>query len=131
MYSFVILLIHVTTGIGRQIALLLAKEGATVVCGDIASNARDDSDAPTHDEIMKNGGKAVFQKTDVTQEADMAALVDAAFMQFGRLDIMVNNAGIAVREQDNRLMGMPTESISLKTKPRHSLYGTTTRRHST
>ncbi|KIW02543.1 uncharacterized protein PV09_05999 [Verruconis gallopava] len=85
-----------SNGIGREIALLLGKEGATVVCADISPKSRDGSTASTHDAIVEAGGKAVFQKADVTSETDMAALVDSAFMQFGRLDIMINNAGIAL-----------------------------------
>jgi len=84
-----------SNGIGREISLLLAKEGAKVVCADIASNARVDTDLPTHEEIKKNGGTSIFQRADVTKEAEVAALVDAAFMEYGRLDIMINNAGIA------------------------------------
>jgi NAD(P)-dependent dehydrogenase (short-subunit alcohol dehydrogenase family) len=60
------------------------------------SSAREDSSLPTHEQIKKDGGNSIFRRADVTQEAEVAALVDAAFAEFGRLDIMINNAGIAI-----------------------------------
>ncbi|HEY1017748.1 MAG TPA: glucose 1-dehydrogenase [Sediminibacterium sp.] len=78
------------SGIGKAIAILFAAEGAHVVVSDIASA---DGEAVVK-EISLAGGKAIFCKTDVSQPAEMEALVNVAVSTYGRLDIAVNNAGI-------------------------------------
>lgn len=85
-----------SNGIGREISLLLAKEGATVVCSDISPDARKEGFKATHEEITSSGGTSIFHKADVTVESDVEALVQKAVKEYGRLDIMCNNAGIAV-----------------------------------
>jgi NAD(P)-dependent dehydrogenase (short-subunit alcohol dehydrogenase family) len=87
-----------SSGNGRAIALALAAEGASVVCGDLRKSARSEGyeaniDVDTDDLIRVEGGKAEFRETDVTKADDVKALVDLAVSAFGRLDIMVNNAG--------------------------------------
>jgi NADP-dependent 3-hydroxy acid dehydrogenase YdfG len=77
-------------GIGRAIAHVLAERGAAVVLG---ARSEDALAAVAH-EIHERGGKAVFRKVDVTRRADLRGLVDVARQQFGRLDVLVNNAGI-------------------------------------
>lgn len=77
-------------GIGRAIALRLAARGAKVVLGarreaEIAAVAR---------EVVAAGGLAVFRSTDVTRRTDLEGLVELACDRFGRLDVIVNNAGI-------------------------------------
>jgi len=79
------------SGMGRATALRFAKEGAAVVLTDL--NARGGEDAVA--ECAAAGGKAVFQSTDVTSEADIKAAIDRAVKEYGRLDIMYNNAGVA------------------------------------
>ena len=81
------------------IALALAAEGAAVVCSDIHEAAREggyerDIDIPTHEVIRKAGGRAEYLTADAGKAADVEALVAGAARSFGRLDIMVNNAGI-------------------------------------
>lgn len=78
------------SGIGKAIAILFAAEGAHVVVSDIASA---EGEAVVK-EISLAGGKAIFCKTDVSQPAEMEALVNVAVSTYGRLDIAVNNAGI-------------------------------------
>jgi NAD(P)-dependent dehydrogenase (short-subunit alcohol dehydrogenase family) len=91
-----------SSGIGRSISLRYASEGAHVVCADISDKARaegpaaDEASITTHDFITKDGGKATFVKVDVTDEAQVEGLVKKAVEWGGRLDVMVNNAGIAV-----------------------------------
>ena len=79
------------SGIGRGSALCLAKEGAAVVAADLNSQGGEQVIA----EIAAGGGRAVFQHTDVTNEADVQALVGRAIQEYGRLDVMFNNAGLA------------------------------------
>ncbi|SEQ40900.1 NAD(P)-dependent dehydrogenase, short-chain alcohol dehydrogenase family [Devosia sp. YR412] len=77
-------------GMGRDTALLFAREGASVVVGDVDI----DGGASLLAEIAAAGGKAVFQRTDVAVEADVAALVAKAEQSYGKLDTIFNNAGI-------------------------------------
>ncbi len=79
-------------GIGRAIAHAFAGAGATVI---LAARTRADLDR-TADEIARAGGRAVAQTADVTRRADVEALVGKALDATGRLDIVVNNAGIFV-----------------------------------
>ena len=80
-----------SSGLGRAIALAYAREGAAVVCADLQPAARADTQKEfpiaTHDLITQQGGKAVFVKTDVTQEEQVKALVLKAVDEFGRLDM--------------------------------------------
>jgi len=78
------------SGIGRGSALCLAKEGAAVVAADL--NAKGGEQLVG--EIATAGGRAVFQHTDVSSELDIKALVERAVSEYGRLDIMFNNAGL-------------------------------------
>ena len=79
-----------SSGIGLATAKLLAAKGARVVLG-----ARREAELETiTDEIVANGGQAVFKATDVRRRADLEALVAKAIDSFGRLDVIVNNAGI-------------------------------------
>jgi len=75
-------------GIGRQIALTFAREGARVSIGDV----KDDGGATTVKEITTAGGSARRQACNVTSINDLQALVDATVAEFGRLDVLVNNA---------------------------------------
>ena len=91
-----------SSGFGRGIAKGFAAEGAKVVCSDIRTDARpegyeDDIKLTTDEAIRKAGGEAIFVKCDVTKEADVKALVEAAVQKYGRLDIMMNNAGVFTR----------------------------------
>ncbi|AKA48594.1 hypothetical protein IX51_05205 [uncultured archaeon] len=83
------------SGIGRGIALALAKEGASVAIGDIVDTPREGG-KDTASVIRDNGGKAIFVKTDVSDEKSVENLVESAVKELGSLDIMVNNAGITL-----------------------------------
>lgn len=76
-------------GIGEGIAKRLAAEGAHVIVNDIQQALGEKVVA----DIQAAGGQAVFVAADVTQSAQVQALVQAAVSHFGRLDVMVNNAG--------------------------------------
>ena len=78
-------------GIGRTACLLLAREGAIVIVTDIA----DEDGKKLAEEIRSNGGTAEFQHLNVTDESEVKDAFAAVNAQFGRLDVLVNNAGIA------------------------------------
>lgn len=77
-------------GIGAAIARAFAAEGAEVL---IAERDAETGAAMAH-EIAEAGGTARFQHTDVTEQADVEAMAEAALAAFGRIDVLVNNAGI-------------------------------------
>jgi NAD(P)-dependent dehydrogenase (short-subunit alcohol dehydrogenase family) len=86
-------------GIGRSVARLLASEGASVVVNDLgaAVDGSGQDTGPAHDvvaEIAEAGGKAVASSADVSDFAAAEHLVQTAIEQFGRLDVLVNVAGI-------------------------------------
>ena len=80
------------SGIGRAIALRLASEGARIVLADVDGEAAEG----VAGEIGGAGGEALVQRTDVTRDADVEALVGLAVSEWGGLDVMVNNAGVGV-----------------------------------
>jgi glucose 1-dehydrogenase len=82
------------SGIGREIATRLADEGAAVVVSDIRADPREGGES-TETVIADRGGTCARVDADVSRWDDVDRLVSAAVARFGRLDIMVNNAGIA------------------------------------
>lgn len=87
-------------GIGRGIAVALATRGFDVVVNDLTHT--DDTDA-TLAEVEKAGGRAAFAEADIASTATHARLVSAAFDSFGRLDCLVNNAGVQVKVRGDML----------------------------
>lgn len=88
-------------GLGAAIAQRMADEGAAIAVLD-----RDPNGRAVAERITAGGGRALFVQTDVTDEAQVSAALRAAFEAFGRLDVLVNNAGI---EGEN----VPTDRLSL------------------
>jgi 3(or 17)beta-hydroxysteroid dehydrogenase len=84
----VVLVTGAASGIGRATAVLLAAEGATVVVSDI-------SRAGGLETVQQIGGTARFEEHDTAQEADWKRIVDGILAREGRLNGLVNNAGIA------------------------------------
>ncbi len=80
------------SGIGEAACISFAQEGAKVVVADINS----DKGQKVSDEINAQGFNSVFFNCDVTKEAQVISLVDSTVNKFGRLDIMVANAGISM-----------------------------------
>jgi 3-oxoacyl-[acyl-carrier protein] reductase len=90
-------------GIGRGIALRLAKEGAKVVVNYRGSEA---AAAEVVGQIKADGGEAIAVQADVSQVAEAQTLIDAAKKTYGKIDILVNNAGTT---RDTLLVRMSEE----------------------
>jgi NAD(P)-dependent dehydrogenase (short-subunit alcohol dehydrogenase family) len=80
-------------GMGEGIARLFASEGASVVISDI----NETGGAAVAESIAAIGSKAIFQRADVSSEADCRLLINRTVEHFGRIDVLVNNAGISTR----------------------------------
>ncbi len=85
------------SGIGRETALLFAKEGAAVVVVDINDAGANE----TVEQISELGGRAVFAHANVSKTTDCERMVEAAENSFGKLDILFNNAGIMDNRDDD------------------------------
>src|SRR4051812_4183173 len=88
-----------SSGNGRAIAIAFARQGANVVCSDVRREALEggyegDIEQPTDEVIAGFGVGVEYRDCDVTKADQVQALVDTAVSSFGRLDIIVNNAGI-------------------------------------
>ncbi|MGE4165733.1 MAG: SDR family NAD(P)-dependent oxidoreductase, partial [Xanthobacteraceae bacterium] len=90
-------------GIGRDIALAYAKEGAHVVIAEVDPATA----AATANEISKSGPKALGVATDVSKPDDIARAVEATMKEFGRIDILVNNA---MKVVPGKLEELPVEA---------------------
>ncbi len=88
----VVLVTGASSGIGRAIAVLLAKQGAKVVLAARRADRLEETAAL----CRAAGGEALAVPTDVTDEGQCKALVEETAERFGRLDMLVNNAGLAV-----------------------------------
>jgi cyclopentanol dehydrogenase len=107
-------------GQGATEAKLFIREGAKVVLGDIL----DAEGRKLEAEIRDAGGNAIYVHLNVTREADWRAAVDTAERQYGKLNVLVNNAGILIRksieettEDDwDRIMAVNAKGVFLGTK---------------
>lgn len=86
-------------GLGRAYALLLAKRGASVVVNDLGTSMAGSGvdEGPAQQvarEIIDAGGSAVSDTNDVASPSSAAALIDATLDHFGRIDVLINNAGV-------------------------------------
>lgn len=82
------------SGIGKAIVLALAQHGASIVI-DYVSNP--EATEALEQQVAKLGDQAIGVKADVSKVAELQHLIDASVKQFGRVDLMVNNAGIETR----------------------------------
>lgn len=80
--------------LGSAAALLLAKEGAKVVVTDIDET----KGKKVIEHIRREGGKAIFLKHDVTSEQGWKEVIEKTLSEYGRLDVLVNNAGVFARK---------------------------------
>ena len=101
-------------GIGRGHALELARHGALVVVNDLGTSVEGTGRGTDADETVRliadRGGTAVADYGDVGDESDTAAMVQTAVERFGRLDVVVNNAGIV---RDKVIWNMTPEDFDL------------------
>ena len=108
------------SGIGRATAILFAKEGGKVVVADKNEVGGNE----TVDLIRSDGGQAIFDHVNVTSATDIQGMVKTTINTYGKLNILVNNAGIAIRlpvvdlsEEDwDRNIDVNLKSIYLSSK---------------
>jgi NADP-dependent 3-hydroxy acid dehydrogenase YdfG len=86
----VIVITGASSGLGEASARLLSSQGARVVLGA----RRKDRIHALADELIRGGGKAIAVTTDVTDRDQVKKLADAAAQSYGRIDVMINNAGL-------------------------------------
>lgn len=94
----VALITGAASGIGREAALLFAREGAKVVAVDLSEKGQE-----TVEVIQSAGGQAHFVQADVSKAQDAERMVSEAERVFGRLEILFNNAGISHAEDDDAI----------------------------
>ncbi len=107
-------------GQGATEARMMAKEGARVVFGDVL----DDDGQKVEAEILEAGNEATYVHLDVTKESDWRSAVQEAVSRYGKLDVLVNNAGILIRkgiedtteEEWDRIMAINAKGVFLGTK---------------
>ena len=107
-------------GIGAAMAKLFSREGAKVVIGDVL----EEEGRKTEAEINETGGECLFVRLDVTSEAEWQQAVASTVARFGKLDVLLNNAGIGgmgtvedtTVEEWDRVMEVNAKGVFLGTK---------------
>ena len=94
------------SGQGQAAARLFAAEGAKVVVADVNAEGAE----KTVEGIRASGGKAVPVQADVSREADVEAMIRRAVDEFGRLDVLFNNAGVGYSAADRMTMASVVET---------------------
>ncbi|OJD40586.1 nad-binding protein [Diplodia corticola] len=116
-----------SSGIGRAIALRYAAEGARLVCADLAPSARnasatsggaaggggakEEEERDTHQLIRDRGGEAEYVGVDVGDAAGMEGLVGRAVERWGRVDVMVNNAGVSFEAKSPAVLHLTDDNV--------------------
>jgi len=108
------------SGLGKGAASLLAREGARVILTDIVEA----SGKEAAEEIRREGGEAVFMKLDVSNESEWSKVMENILAEFGRVDVLVNNAGVELikeiadtsLEEWRWLMSVNLDGVFLGTK---------------
>jgi cyclopentanol dehydrogenase len=107
--------------LGAAIAAAFAREGASILLGDVS----EDEGLQMQTDIQVSGGTAVYLHLDVTNESDWIAAISQAVHRFGKLDILINNAGISIPrvpieertvDEWDRMMAVNLKSVFLGTK---------------
>ncbi len=86
----IVVITGASSGLGEATARMLSAHGATVVLGA----RRVERIVALADELVRGGGQALALQTDVTRSEDVQRLVDGAVEKYGRIDVMINNAGL-------------------------------------
>ncbi|WP_272021916.1 SDR family oxidoreductase [Olleya namhaensis] len=92
----VIIVTGSSRGIGKEIAQLLAKNGAKIIVNN--SNSEKEASA-TVQSIKDNNGEAIAIKADVSNREDVTRLFDQAIAQYGKIDVLINNAGVMISKK--------------------------------
>lgn len=92
----VIIVTGSSRGIGKEIAQLLAKNGAKIIVNH--SNSEEEASA-TVQSIKDNNGEAIAIKADVSNREDVTRLFDQAIGQYGKIDVLINNAGVMISKK--------------------------------
>ena len=87
------------SGIGRATALEFASEGAKLLLAELD----EESGKAATDEVIAHDGHARFQRCDVSKESDVKNAVDACVDAYGKIDVMVNNAGVSRQDWDTTI----------------------------
>lgn len=93
-------------GLGRAVATRFAREGAIVVTAD--TNAQGGREVL--DQIRQDGGSGTFLRTDIAEECEVTALLQSAAAEFGRIDILYNNAAVLFHDRDARAHELSLEA---------------------
>ncbi|MEW4264007.1 glucose 1-dehydrogenase [Priestia aryabhattai] len=89
--DLVVVVTGAANGIGKDVSRAYAKQGAKVVLADV-----DETEGERHAEaIQRQGGEAIFVKTDVRKESDILHLVEKTVSTYGTIHILINNAGVS------------------------------------
>lgn len=86
-------------GLGRAVASRFAREGAMVVAADTSVPCG----VSVVEQIRKDGGHGIFVRTDVAEERDVTALLQSALAEYGRIDVLYNNAAVLFHDRDARV----------------------------
>ncbi len=93
-------------GLGRAVAARFACEGAKIIAADINACGG----ATLLKQVRASGGEGLFLQTDVSQECDVAALLEAAIERYDRVDVLYNNAAVLFHDQDARAHELSLET---------------------
>jgi NAD(P)-dependent dehydrogenase (short-subunit alcohol dehydrogenase family) len=100
------------SGMGAATARVFAREGAKVIVADVLEA----EGQAVADSIKSNRGEARFQRLDVTSEKDWEAAVSAALAAYGRIDILINNAGVSGSDPDRLSLATWDRQMSINAK---------------
>ena len=92
-------------GLGRAVARRFAREGAKIVAADTNVHCG----VSVVERIHKDGGAGIFVRTDVAEESEVTALMQSALAEYGRIDVLYNNAAVLFHERDARVHELSLE----------------------